>query len=85
MNTEGVVQLPPGGMALDAIERLAIIEALKICAWVQSDAAKLLRISPRVINYKIQTLDIELPADHPNVRRYASRRERRGVVPQRAA
>ena len=29
--------------------------------WVQKDAAELLSISPRVINYKIKTLGIEFP------------------------
>ena len=29
--------------------------------WVQKDAAELLQISARVINYKIKTLGIEFP------------------------
>ena len=29
--------------------------------WVQKDAAELLQISPRVMNYKIKTLNIEMP------------------------
>jgi hypothetical protein len=29
--------------------------------WVQKDAAELLAISPRVMNYKIKTLGIEFP------------------------
>jgi hypothetical protein len=29
--------------------------------WVQKDAAELLAISPRVMNYKIKTLNIEFP------------------------
>ena len=29
--------------------------------WVQKDAAELLAISPRVMNYKIKTLAIEFP------------------------
>jgi hypothetical protein len=29
--------------------------------WVQKDAAELLNISPRVMNYKIKTLAIEMP------------------------
>ena len=29
--------------------------------WVQKDAAELLAISPRVMNYKIKTLGITLP------------------------
>ena len=37
------------------------IEALKMSNWVQKDAAELLSISPRVMNYKIKTLGIEFP------------------------
>ena len=37
------------------------IEALKMSNWVQKDAAELLGISPRVMNYKIKTLGIEFP------------------------
>jgi hypothetical protein len=37
--------------------------------WVQKDAAELLGISPRVMNYKIKILSIEIP------------RSRRVVVP----
>ena len=29
--------------------------------WVQKDAAELLDISPRVMNYKIKTLNIDMP------------------------
>jgi transcriptional regulator with GAF, ATPase, and Fis domain len=32
-----------------------------MCNWVQKDAADLLHVSPRVMNYKIKTLGIELP------------------------
>ena len=71
-----IVRIPLGGIALDAIERAAILAALQSCAWVQADAAKLLRISPRVIHYKIHVHGIALPADHPNVARYAWRRTR---------
>jgi len=56
-----VVRVPPTGIALDEIERQAIREALKMCNWIQKDAADLLHISARVINYKIKTLGIEMP------------------------
>src|SRR5213592_3787792 len=56
-----VVKIPPTGIALEEIERQAIIEALKMSNWVQKDAAELLSISPRVMNYKIKTLAIEYP------------------------
>ncbi len=56
-----VVRIPPTGIALEDIERQALTEALKMANWVQKDAADLLSISPRVMNYKIKTLGIELP------------------------
>jgi two-component system response regulator HydG len=56
-----VVKIPPTGIALEDIERHALIEALKMSNWVQKDAAELLSISPRVMNYKIKTLQIEFP------------------------
>jgi DNA-binding NtrC family response regulator len=56
-----VVKLPPTGIALEEIERQALVEALKMSNWVQKDAAELLHISPRVMNYKIKTLGIDFP------------------------
>ena len=59
--TRAVVKIPPTGIPLEDIERHALIEALKMSNWVQKDAAELLSISPRVMNYKIKTLGIEFP------------------------
>jgi DNA-binding NtrC family response regulator len=56
-----VVKIPPTGIPLEEIERHALIEALKMSNWVQKDAAELLSISPRVMNYKIKTLSIQFP------------------------
>jgi len=56
-----IVRIPPTGIPLDDIERFALIEALTMSNWVQKDAAELLSISPRVMNYKIKTLGIEFP------------------------
>ena len=53
------MKIPPTGIPLEEIERQAIIEALKMSNWVQKDAAELLAISPRVMNYKIKTLGID--------------------------
>jgi DNA-binding NtrC family response regulator len=55
------VHIPPAGIALEEIERRALVEALKMSNWVQKDAAELLSISPRVMNYKIKTMGITLP------------------------
>ena len=59
--TASVVKIPPTGIPLEEVERLALIEALKMSNWVQKDAAELLAISPRVMNYKIKTLGIDFP------------------------
>jgi Nif-specific regulatory protein len=56
-----VVRIPVTGIPLEDVERHALIEALKMSNWVQKDAAELLSISPRVMNYKIKTLGIEFP------------------------
>jgi Nif-specific regulatory protein len=60
-DSQSVVRIPPAGVALEQIERQALVEALRMANWVQKDAAELLQISPRVMNYKIKTLGIELP------------------------
>ncbi len=44
---------------LEELERGAIIRALQMTHGVQKDAAELLGISPRVLNYKIQVLKID--------------------------
>jgi transcriptional regulator with GAF, ATPase, and Fis domain len=46
---------------LDELERLAILEALRINNWVQKDAAKFLGISSRVMNYKVAKYEIKNP------------------------
>src|SRR4029077_14359199 len=56
-----VVKIPPTGIPLEDIVRHALVEALKMSNWVQKDAAELLAISPRVMNYKMKTLGIEVP------------------------
>jgi DNA-binding NtrC family response regulator len=56
-----LVRIPPTGIPLEELERQTLIEALKMSNWVQKDAAELLSISPRVMNYKIKTMGIEMP------------------------
>jgi transcriptional regulator with PAS, ATPase and Fis domain len=54
-----VVKLPVRGIPLEEIERQAVQEALDMCNFVQKDAAELLSVSPRVLNYKIKSLGLE--------------------------
>ena len=74
-----IVKIPPTGIALEDVERLALVEALKMSNWVQKDAAELLSISPRVMNYKIKVLKIEFPRGRRAAHRDAER-EARTVV-----
>jgi len=48
-----------GSLNLEQLERSAIERALRITRGVQKDAAELLGITPRVLNYKIQVLGID--------------------------
>jgi len=58
--TEFKPKLPATGIPFEDVERAVVIEALKMSKWVQKDAAELLSLSPRVMNYKIQTLGIDM-------------------------
>jgi transcriptional regulator with GAF, ATPase, and Fis domain len=46
-------QLAVDLLNLEALEKAALLEALKRCNWVQKEAAKLLGVSSRVMNYKV--------------------------------
>jgi len=51
-------ELPDGGIDLRSVERGLVLEALRRCDWVQKDAAALLGISRRKLNYMIQRMGI---------------------------
>jgi DNA-binding NtrC family response regulator len=55
------LRLPPNGIELEQLERLAILEALRVNNWVQKDAARFLGISSRVMNYKVAKYEIKNP------------------------
>jgi DNA-binding NtrC family response regulator len=57
-----------GALSLDESEKLAIIRALEKSNWVQKDAAPLLGVSRRALNYKIQKYDIEIPTRRKTLR-----------------
>ena len=52
-------------LSLDESERKAIIRALEKANYVQKDAAPLLGVSRRALNYKIQKYAIDLPGKRP--------------------
>jgi DNA-binding NtrC family response regulator len=51
-------ELPPGGMSLRELERGLVLEALRRSQFLQKDAAKLLGISRRKLNYMIRRMGI---------------------------
>ena len=55
------LRLPPNGIDLEELEKMAIIEALRVNNWIQKDAAKFLGISSRVMNYKVSKYEIKNP------------------------
>ena len=62
-DASAVVKIPPTGIALEDIERHALVEALKMSNWVQKDAAELLVDSARrVMNYRDQDARHRVPA-----------------------
>ncbi|MFQ5718316.1 MAG: sigma-54-dependent transcriptional regulator [Acidobacteriota bacterium] len=65
MSTHGAAEpqfhLPPQGMDLEEIEKRVLIEALKMSNWVQKEAAALLSISSRAINYKVKKFGLTHP------------------------
>jgi DNA-binding NtrC family response regulator len=58
-------ELPPGGVNLREVEHRLVLEALQRSGWVQKDAAALLGVSRRKLNYMIQRMGIT----HPGWRR----------------
>ena len=56
-----ILRLPANGLPLDDLEKMAILEALRMNDWIQKDAARFLGISSRVMNYKIQKYEITHP------------------------
>ncbi len=59
---QSVINIPAGGIRLEEVEKELILQALKMCDWVQKDAAALLGISTRVLNYKIKGFGITHPS-----------------------
>ncbi|MBE7558050.1 sigma-54-dependent Fis family transcriptional regulator [bacterium] len=60
--SDGLFRLPPGGMALEDLERHAILSALEQSGWVQKDAAALLSISPDRLLSRIRKFGITHPS-----------------------
>jgi len=52
------LSIPSGGVNLETVEKRLIIQALEQTHWVQKDAAVLLNVTSRVLNYKIKRFEI---------------------------
>ena len=61
-NEHNYFRLPPGGIRLEEVEKELIMQALHMSNWVQKDAAELLGVSSRVLNYKVQRFNITHPS-----------------------
>jgi two-component system response regulator HydG len=61
-------ELPAGGVDLREVERELVLEALRRVGWVQKEAAALLGVSRRKLNYMVQRMGIT----HPGWRRNRS-------------
>jgi two-component system response regulator HydG len=61
-DTGSVIRIPPGGIRWEEVEKDLILQALEMGGWVQKEAARLLGLSSRVLNYKIKQFGIT----HPN-------------------
>jgi len=58
---EDAIRLPAQGIRLADAERELIVQALERAGWVQKDAARLLGVSSRALNYKIKSFGITHP------------------------
>lgn len=55
------VRIPPGGLQWSEVEKDLILQALSMSGWVQKEAARLLGLTTRVMNYKIKQFEITHP------------------------
>jgi DNA-binding NtrC family response regulator len=58
LGSEERLKLPSAGIRLEDAERELILQALQRCGWVQKEAAELLGVSSRALNYKIKRFGI---------------------------
>jgi DNA-binding NtrC family response regulator len=57
-----VIRHPEAGIRLEDAERQLVEQALERTGWVQKDAARLLGVSSRALNYKIKNFGITHPS-----------------------
>ena len=52
------VHIPDGGISLEEVEQKLIMQALNQANWIQKDAASMLKVTSRVLNYKVKRFGI---------------------------
>ena len=55
-------RIPVGGLKWEEMEKDLLLQALSMNGWVQKEAAKLLGLSTRVLNYKVRHFGITHPS-----------------------
>jgi DNA-binding NtrC family response regulator len=59
--SQTAIRIPSGGLKWEEVEKDILIQALSMGGWVQKEAARILGLSTRVLNYKIKQLGITHP------------------------
>jgi DNA-binding NtrC family response regulator len=56
------LRIPAGGLRWEEMEKDLLLQALSMNGWVQKEAAKILGLSTRVLNYKVKHFGITHPS-----------------------
>ncbi len=56
--SQNAIRIPAGGLRWEEVEKDLLLQALSMSGWVQKEAARLLGLSTRVLNYKIKQFGI---------------------------
>lgn len=59
--SETAIRIPAGGLNWEEVEKELLLQALSMSGWVQKEAAKILGLSTRVLNYKVKHFAITHP------------------------
>ena len=59
--SQNALKIPAGGLKWEEMEKDLLVQALSMSGWVQKEAARLLGLSTRVLNYKVKQFGITHP------------------------
>ena len=59
--SDTAIRIPAAGLQWEEVERDLLLQALSMSGWVQKEAARLLGLSTRVLNYKVKHFGITHP------------------------